>query len=124
MPELNDRWKTWIWQNVGRGCEKDHLFKVLLDRGFSYEAIHQELGHEPTQPLEDLEVEVVSGSPALGLPTQTIERRLLGPNLWDLPGVLSPSDCDVLIEAARPLPEALDHRLRFRKIGRRRRKGQ
>ena len=102
MPDLDDRWKTWIWQNVGRGCHKDHIFKVLIERGFAYETVSDELRHEPTVPLEAIEVPMVSGLAERGqLDPVAFERRQLAPFLWEIPNLLSASDCEVVIEAAR-----------------------
>lgn len=102
MPEIDDRWKIWIWQNIGRGCHKDHVFKALHERGFSWEAIRDELRYEPNLPLDQIEVPMVDAAADLGrLESETIVRHEVAPHLWELPGVLSPGDCRVLIETAR-----------------------
>ena len=49
-PVFSDSWKVWIWHNVGRGCGKDGIAKVLLEQGFSLEDICVELGYEPANP--------------------------------------------------------------------------
>ncbi len=49
---FDDTWKRWIWDNVNRGCTRDSLFKVLLNKGFPYALIAAELGYEPAEPLE------------------------------------------------------------------------
>lgn len=51
MQEFDDTWRTWIRKNVGDGCSKDLLFKILHDSGFAYDAIRSELDHEPALPL-------------------------------------------------------------------------
>ena len=32
-------WLQWIELNLQRGCDKDGIFRVLLDEGFSYQQI-------------------------------------------------------------------------------------
>ncbi len=61
---FDDTWKHWIWDNVSRGCTRDSLFKVLLDKGFPYDLIVQELGHEPAEPLERIPGELQYDRPA------------------------------------------------------------
>ena len=51
---FNDAWKIWIWQNLGRGCSKDSVFKELVERGFTWQAVRAELGYEPQVPLEQI----------------------------------------------------------------------
>ena len=40
-------WKTWIQTNINNGSDKDHLFNILIDEDFSYDAIKQEMQYEP-----------------------------------------------------------------------------
>jgi prolyl 4-hydroxylase len=54
--QFDDQWKFWIWDNVNRGCSKDHIFKQLVDHGFAYQQIKRELNHEPSQPLSEIEL--------------------------------------------------------------------
>jgi prolyl 4-hydroxylase len=42
------QWKSWIQTNVDNGHDKDHLFNILIDEEFSYDAIKQEMQYEPT----------------------------------------------------------------------------
>jgi len=49
---LDDEWKQWIWHNIGRGCDKDDIFQIMLDHGFGYELIRNELSHELRPPTE------------------------------------------------------------------------
>ncbi|MCS5581185.1 MAG: 2OG-Fe(II) oxygenase [Gammaproteobacteria bacterium] len=41
-------WKNWIKTNIANGQDKDHLFNILIDEDFSYDAIKQEMQFEPT----------------------------------------------------------------------------
>ena len=50
--ELNTDWKTWIKINVENGQDKNRLFKILLDEGFAYESIREEMQFEPTTKTE------------------------------------------------------------------------
>jgi LPS sulfotransferase NodH len=49
--ELDDGWADWIRLNVGRGCDKDGIFRVLLDEGFSHDQIVAEMNYEPAVDL-------------------------------------------------------------------------
>jgi len=46
--EFNADWKAWIKTNVENGQDKNGLFKILLDEGFTYQAIRDEMQFEPT----------------------------------------------------------------------------
>lgn len=48
---FDDGWKIWIWGNVSRGCSKDGIFRILIDEGFEYSAIKNELNYEPSQDI-------------------------------------------------------------------------
>ena len=45
---FSPEWKSWIQTNIDNGHDKDHLFNILIDEDFSYDAIKQEMQHEPT----------------------------------------------------------------------------
>ncbi|MDA8599336.1 proline hydroxylase [Porticoccaceae bacterium] len=44
---FTSEWKSWIQTNTDNGHDKDHLFNILIDEGFSYDAIKQEMQYEP-----------------------------------------------------------------------------
>jgi prolyl 4-hydroxylase len=52
--EFNDDWKNWLTTNLANGQDKNGLFKILLDEGYSYTAIKFEMQFEPTVPLDQL----------------------------------------------------------------------
>ena len=45
--EFNADWKAWIKTNIDNGQDKHGLFKILLDEGFAYQAICEEMRFEP-----------------------------------------------------------------------------
>lgn len=49
--EFDNDWKNWIKTNVDNGQDKNGIFKILLDEGYSYEAICQEMAYKPTLSL-------------------------------------------------------------------------
>ena len=58
--QITQDWKDWIELNISRGCDKDGIYKILLDEGFSPIDIEKEMGYVPTvdiatiiNPLED-----------------------------------------------------------------------
>ena len=40
-------WKDWINLNVKRGCDKDELFKILIDKGFDPIDIQKQMNYTP-----------------------------------------------------------------------------
>lgn len=60
--KFDDSWKTWIWSNVGRGCAKEGIFKILIDNGFDYDSIKNELNFEPSIDLDQIEIPPTSES--------------------------------------------------------------
>lgn len=58
--ELNADWIEWININYQKGCDKDGIFKILLDEGFGLKNIIDNMGYIPTanpafiiNPLKD-----------------------------------------------------------------------
>ncbi|MDA9981999.1 UDP-N-acetylglucosamine-transferase, partial [Gammaproteobacteria bacterium] len=53
---FSDEWKYWIWHNIfARGSSRDLVFKELILNDFPWEAIREELNHEPSIPLEHIQ---------------------------------------------------------------------
>ena len=52
--EFNTDWQNWIKTNVDSGQDKNGIFKILLDEGYSYQAIVREMQFEPTVPVDQL----------------------------------------------------------------------
>lgn len=44
-------WKLWIWSNIVDGVDRESIFNILLNNGFDYFLIKNELGIEPTNSL-------------------------------------------------------------------------
>ena len=51
---FDEAWKNWIRTNVGNGQDKDGIFKILLDEGYEYRAICQEMNYKPSVALDEL----------------------------------------------------------------------
>lgn len=47
---FDESWKAWIKTNVASGNDKNGIFKILLDEGYDYKAIKQEMNYEPDVP--------------------------------------------------------------------------
>ena len=50
--EFTSDWKNWIQTNIDNGVDKDQIFFTLIDEGFSFDAISQEMQHKPTLKTE------------------------------------------------------------------------
>ncbi len=48
---FTEEWKNWIKTNVDAGQNKDGLFKILIDEGYDYTTIKNEMGYEPKLPV-------------------------------------------------------------------------
>ena len=51
---FEETWKNWIKTNVDNGQDKNGIFKILLDEGYTYSAIVAEMQYEPTRPVSQL----------------------------------------------------------------------
>lgn len=49
--KLSPEWKSWLRTNMDAGCDKDGLFKILLDNGFDYQVVRREMKYEPSLPI-------------------------------------------------------------------------
>jgi prolyl 4-hydroxylase len=45
---LTPEWEEWISLNVARGCDKDGIFRILMDEGFDYQQIADHMGYRPS----------------------------------------------------------------------------
>lgn len=41
-------WKNWIQSNIDAGCDKAGIFKILLDEGYTFNAIKKEMNYAPS----------------------------------------------------------------------------
>ncbi|GAC20168.1 prolyl hydroxylase family protein [Paraglaciecola arctica] len=48
---FDESWQQWIRTNVDAGQDKDGIFKILLDEGYDYQAIKQQMNYEPSIPV-------------------------------------------------------------------------
>ena len=65
-------WKDWINLNVKRGCDKDELFKILIDKGFDPVDIQKQMNYTPiggissiSNPPADPKIPVQSSSKSI-----------------------------------------------------------
>lgn len=54
LKSFNPDWKNWIKTNMDAGCDKNGIFKILLEEGFPYNLIKETMRFEPTIPLEEI----------------------------------------------------------------------
>lgn len=47
-------WKNWIVVNVNAGRDLDGIFKILLDEGYDYKAIVEEMNYQPSKAVNEL----------------------------------------------------------------------
>ncbi|TYK64495.1 2OG-Fe(II) oxygenase [Colwellia echini] len=51
---FTDDWINWINTNVANGQDKDGLFKILLDEGYSFDAIAKQMNYKPSTTTDKL----------------------------------------------------------------------
>lgn len=51
---LDADWIGWIQTNIQRGCDRDGIFKTLLDEGYAYPDIQSCMRYTPSVPLDQL----------------------------------------------------------------------
>ncbi len=51
---LNRDWKNWVRTNIKAGCDKNSMFKIMADEGFSHDMIKDALDFEPAIPLDQI----------------------------------------------------------------------
>ncbi len=52
--ELTQEWLDWIQLNVERGCDRNGIFRILIDEGFDYQDIASHMNYQPTVDLVDI----------------------------------------------------------------------
>lgn len=52
--QFDESWRKWIITNVNAGRCKNGIFKILLDEGYSFDAIVEEMQYRPTLPTAQL----------------------------------------------------------------------
>ena len=50
--EFSPEWQHWIESNISNGQDKDYIFNLLIDEGYSYDSIKKEMQFEPTPKHE------------------------------------------------------------------------
>ena len=51
---LDSDWQNWVRTNVQAGCDKNGMFRIMLDEGFDYDIIKDALNFEPAIPLDQI----------------------------------------------------------------------
>ena len=52
--EFDKSWDEWLELNLRRGCDKDGIFKILIDEGFDQAFVERKMGHKPTIEIESI----------------------------------------------------------------------
>jgi len=98
---FNDEWKFWIWSNVNHGSSKDDIFKQLIEKGFSWQAVQAELNHQPSVPLEQIQStpEKVSAVQEAYIPSPVIQKiDAQGLEIYQVENFLNPQECAELAD--------------------------
>jgi prolyl 4-hydroxylase len=102
--DLTDDWADWIKLNIERGCDKDGIFRILLDEGFSHDQIVAKMNYEPAVDLT-LVTNPLTGR-KLGVPDGFSQRIVIDKEKLHLPDAqIIPTDLAELYL----LDDFLDH---------------
>ena len=52
--KFTQEWKDWIATNVNAGQDRDGIFKILIDEGFDFSAIVEQMNYQPSRPVNEL----------------------------------------------------------------------
>jgi len=52
--EFTKEWKDWINLNITRGCDKDVIFKILVDEGFDPVIIQKQMNYKPSVDISSI----------------------------------------------------------------------
>ena len=45
--QFNKEWRDWINLNIARGCDKNGIYKILIDEGFAPTEIEKQMKYSP-----------------------------------------------------------------------------
>lgn len=103
--KITQDWKDWIELNISRGCDKDGIYKILLDEGFDPIDIEKEMSYVPdvdvatiTNPLKahkdsELTEDIQSEESIIYIPNaQKLDTELA--EFYTLPDFLNSEECD------------------------------
>ncbi|MFC4891747.1 prolyl hydroxylase family protein [Pseudofrancisella aestuarii] len=104
ITELDASWQAWVKENIERGCNKEELFKIMLDHQFTPSTIQAALGlKELSQYLKSLiNNEDLDHKPQLyNLPEETFKTAQKVPSnkarAYIQPDFLSKEECEQVI---------------------------
>lgn len=99
---FNDDWKDWITTNIEAGCDRNGMFRIMLDAGFDYDLIRDALDFEPMLPVDQITnpLEQSKQNSPLFIPNG---KRLAqdGIEFYLLEDFLNPEECDQIITRIR-----------------------
>lgn len=101
--ELNSDWQAWVKENVERGCDKEELFKIMLDNQFDPKVIQSALGlKELSQYLKNLINNEVASSQLFNVSEDRFEKAQKVPSnkarAYIQQDFLSKEECEQVIE--------------------------
>ena len=53
---INQEWIDWINLNISRGCDKEGIYKILIDEGFDPSDIEKQMGYQPEVDIDDIPI--------------------------------------------------------------------
>ena len=115
---MTQEWLDWIQLNVERGCDRNGIFRILIDEGFDYQAIASHMDYQPTMALADITNPLKVGTNsdpdsdnALQDSVTLDASKLFLPNarklntglaeIYLLPDFLNPAECEKIIASIK-----------------------
>ncbi|BCD90474.1 hypothetical protein fh0823_06130 [Francisella halioticida] len=106
ITKLDASWQTWIKSNIDRGCNKEELFKIMLDNQFDSNTIQTSLGlKELSQYLKKLINDETPSSQLFNISEDRFKQATKVPNdkarAYIQHEFLSKEECNQVIELIR-----------------------
>lgn len=123
LTKFSPEWKLWIWTNVVNGFNKESIFNILLNHGFSYELIKNELDLEPVNPMiwqrqysqseltkpQKVNLQPFNKNLCDNPNSYRVESNLV--ELYRIPDFLTYAECDSVIEMNQEYLDIIEKRI-------------
>jgi prolyl 4-hydroxylase len=125
IKNFSPEWKLWIWTNVVNGFDKESIFNILLNHGFDYNLIKNELEVDPVKTMiwqrqysqselnKESEISILPLNKSLcdNPNSYRIDTNLI--ELYRIPDFLTYDECDSILEMNDEFLDIVEKRIDF-----------
>ena len=106
MTAFTKEWTDWIDLNINSGCDKDGIFKILLDEGYSFEQIKNQMNYSPTMNMSHVQnphrksenLEIAQDSPEVLYLSNAVRLETEKAEFYVIDNFLNQKECDQMIK--------------------------